>query len=188
DQLFARNAKTEHTIIELKKQQVNCSNSKFGEILNSDCNEAIKQNRINLEQKRDAGEDEEDNYAEINVLADHDYYYITNLNDYYYQQHQELQKQQQYTQTQLTQSCSSAPLCVATDGCVVGGGGGEYCNGILRKENGSLTHKQQQLQQQQHESLKGTLLRNKKKCRRKIVSLNFLMKNLIMYRLKYDIL
>lgn len=128
-------------------------------------------------------EDEDDNYAEINVIADHDYYYITNLNDYYYQQQQEQQKQQQL-QTQLQQSNSSAALCTSA------AEHGLYGNGTVRKENGYFTqkHHSQQQHQQQYESLKGTLLRNTKKCRRKIVSLNFLMKNLIMYRLKYDIL
>uniref|UniRef100_A0A034VBI8 Uncharacterized protein n=1 Tax=Bactrocera dorsalis TaxID=27457 RepID=A0A034VBI8_BACDO len=149
------------------------------------CNETTHRTRVKgvAPKPQSDEEDEDDNYAEINVIADHDYYYITNLNDYYYQQQQEQQKQQQI-QTQLQQSNSSAALCaIAADQ-------GVCSNGMVRKENGFLTQRQHQQQQhqQQYESLKGTLLRNTKKCRRKIVSLNFLMKNLIMYRLKYDIL
>lgn len=184
--MFARNTRTEH-ITKQQKQTANISDSLSVEAL-ADCNEATHRNRVKPVASKGQidEEDEDDNYAEINVIADHDYYYITNLNDYYHQQQQEQQKQQQI-QTQLQQSNSSAALCaIAADH-------GVYSNGIVRKENGYPTqrHHQQQHQhqhQQQYDSLKGTLLRNTKKCRRKIVSLNFLMKNLIMYRLKYDIL
>lgn len=180
--MFARNARTE-PVTKQQKQTANISDPLSVEVL-GDCHEAAQRNRVKgITTKRQSDEeDEDDNYAEINVIADHDYYYITNLNDYYYQQQQEQQKQQQI-QTQLQQSNSSAALCAtAADHAV-------YGNGIVRKENDFLTQRHHQQQhQQQYESLKGTLLRNTKKCRRKIVSLNFLMKNLIMYRLKYDIL
>lgn len=43
-------------------------------------------------------------------------------------------------------------------------------------------------QQQQLSKIKGTLLRNTKRCRRKFLAVNFLLKNFIAYRFKYDIL
>ncbi|KAI8120870.1 hypothetical protein CVS40_7995 [Lucilia cuprina] len=219
-------------------------------------NAEIKYNKEELT----LNEEDDDNYAEIDVLATNDYYYITNLNQYYEQQQQQppckatnssspykLNQSQSSQQHHHHQSCNrvvnKTPLYDTSSSS--SSSWSDFTNkhnkyNLNNNNNSNIKYQStnritttfsnikchHQYQPQHHHlkqhncnnhhhvphqsilakpstainSFKGlsvaasstsstSVLRNtQKRCRRKLFAFNFMLKNFITYRFKYDIL
>lgn len=211
------------------KHQTNCYNHLY-----NNTNAANISNSVNI------NEEDDDNYAEIDVLATNDYYYITNLNEYYEQQQQQftaksspspykhyhpqhhykcprIDNKKPLYDTSSSSSSSWSDFTTNNNKYNLNNNSNikyQSTNRITTTFSNLKCHHHQQPQHPHHphhqsilekpstaiNSFKGlslgasttsssSVLRNtQKRCRRKLFAFNFMLKNFITYRFKYDIL
>lgn len=153
----------------------------------------------------DDDDDEDSNYAEIDVVTTNDYYYITNLNHYYQQEHlkssQHHSYNNDYKKSAYDSSSSSSWSSFTQNNNTINSNKYQATKNqhLLTTCANFKSHQQQysniseKLSGSSHafkvSSTPSNILRNThKRCRRKLFDLNFMFKNFITYRFKYDIL
>lgn len=154
-------------------------------------------------------DDDYGHYAEIDVVTTNDYYYITNLNQYYDEQqhlnnsnksyHHQHHQQQQHHRRDSSSSSSWSTYTYNNHNKYQSTNRSTsvftQCHNSKMDKSRYYHHQMNAIVNSGAEdgsvSMKTTnnILRNtQKRCRRKLFALNFMLKNLITYRFKYDIL